>query len=60
VELREPQQALSDKLLESYRIEHAGDELGHLTEAERNARFGMLDEAAGYFRAAARSLQVRR
>jgi hypothetical protein len=52
--------ALADKLLESYRLEHAGDDLDGLSPAERDARFGLLDEAAGYFRAAARSLQVRR
>lgn len=57
---QEQANALSRKLLESYALEHAGDDLGELSPAERDLRFGLLDEAAGYFRAAARSLQVRR
>lgn len=52
--------ALSQKLMESYRVEHFGGQFMHLPTAERDAKFGGLDEAAGYFRAAARSLQVRR
>lgn len=52
--------ALADKLLESYRVEHASDDLDGLSPAERDTKFDQLDEAAGYFRAAARSLQVRR
>lgn len=52
--------ALSQKLLESYSVEHFGEQFMHLPQAEREAKFGGLDEAAGYFRAAARSLQVRR
>lgn len=52
--------ALSQKLMESYAVEHFGGQFMHLPHAERDAKFGGLDEAAGYFRAAARSLQVRR
>jgi hypothetical protein len=52
--------ALSQKLMESYAVEHFGEQFMHLPQAERDAKFGELDEAAGYFRAAARSLQVRR
>lgn len=52
--------ALSRKLLESYQVESFGHQFMHLPTIERNAKFGGLDEAAGYFRAAARSLQVRR
>jgi hypothetical protein len=52
--------ALARKLEESYRVEAFGHQFMHLPPAERDAKFGMLDEAAGYFRAAARSLQVRR
>lgn len=52
--------ALSQKLMESYRVESFGHQFMHLPQAERDAKFGVLDEAAGYFRAAARSLQVRR
>lgn len=51
--------ALSQKLLESYEVESFGHQFMHLPQAERDAKFGELDEAAGYFRAAARSLQVR-
>ena len=40
--------------------ESFGHQFMHLPQAERDAKFGVLDEAAGYFRAAARSLQVRR
>lgn len=57
---QEQANALSRKLLESYAVEHAGDNLEDLPHAERDAKFSLLDEAAGYFRAAARSLQVRR
>ena len=51
--------ALSQKLMESYAMEHFG---GQFTSIPSRARgeFGGLDEAAGYFCAAARSLQVRR
>ncbi|MGB7988772.1 MAG: hypothetical protein WCF44_05215 [Candidatus Methylophosphatis roskildensis] len=52
--------ALSQKLLESYQVEAFGAQFMHLPPAERDAKFGALDEAAGYFRAAARSLQLRR
>ena len=52
--------ALSQKLMESYNVESFGHQFMHLPKAERDAKFGILDEAAGYFRAAARSLQVRR
>ena len=52
--------ALSKKLMESYEVESFGHQFIHLPKAERDAKFGILDEAAGYFRAAARSLQVRR
>jgi hypothetical protein len=52
--------ALSRKLMESYAVEHFGGQFMHLPQAEREAKFGGLDEAAGYFRAAARSLQLRR
>lgn len=51
---------LSRKLMESYRVEHFGGQFMHLPHTERDAKFAGLDEAAGYFRAAARSLQVRR
>jgi hypothetical protein len=53
-------EALSRKLMESYAVEQFGSQFMHLRDAERNAKFGELDEAAGYFRAAAQSLQVRR
>jgi hypothetical protein len=53
-------EALSKKLMESYAVEHFGEQFMPLPQAEREAKFGSLDEAAGYFRAAARSLQVRR
>jgi hypothetical protein len=36
------------------------DLIMHLPKAERDAKFSVLDEAAGYFRAAVRSLQVLR
>ena len=52
--------ALSQKLMESYQVESFGDQFMHLPPTEREAKFGALDAAAGYFRAAARSLQVRR
>ncbi len=51
--------ALSNKLMESYRVESFGGQFMHLPPADRNAKFDGLDEAAGYFRAAARSLQLR-
>ena len=51
--------ALAQKLMESYAVEQFGVQFMHLPQAERDARFGGLDEAAGYFRAAARSLLVR-
>lgn len=35
-----------------------GHQVMHLPQAERDAKFSVLDEAAGYFRAAVRSLQV--
>lgn len=57
---QEQAEALSQKLMESYAVEHFGAQFMHLPQAEREAKFGGLDEAAGYFRAAARSLQVRR
>jgi hypothetical protein len=52
--------ALSQKLLESYAVERFGHPFMHLPKPERDAKFGLLDEAAGYFRAAVRSLQVHR
>ena len=52
--------ALAQKLLECYQVESFGRQFMHLPPTERAAKFGALDEAAGYFRAAARSLQVRR
>lgn len=52
-------EALAQKLMESYNVESFGHQFMHLPAAERDAKFGTLDEAAGYFRAAARSLQVR-
>ena len=52
--------ALAQKLLECYQVESFGRQFMHLPPTEREAKFGALDEAAGYFRAAARSLQVRR
>ena len=51
--------ALSQKLQESYNVEGFGYQYMQLPEAERNVKFGVLDEAAGYFRAAARSLVLR-
>lgn len=57
---QEQAEALSQKLMESYQVESFGHQFMHLEKAERDAKFGMLDEAAGYFRAAARSLQIRR
>ena len=50
--------ALAQKLMESYAVEQFGVQFMHLPQAERDAKFGGLDEAAGYFRAAARSLQL--
>ena len=50
--------ALSQKLMESYEVETFGYQFMDLDKVERDAKFSVLDEAAGYFRAAARSLQV--
>jgi hypothetical protein len=52
--------ALADKLLDSYRVEAFGHQFMNLPPAERDAKFGELDEAAGYFRAAADALRLRR
>ena len=52
--------ALSQKLMDSYNVESFGHQFMNLPKAERDTKFSVLDEAAGYFRAAARSLQVRR
>jgi hypothetical protein len=57
---RDQAAALSGKLMESYQVEAFGHQFMHLPPAERDARFGELDEAAGYFRAAAASLRLRR
>jgi hypothetical protein len=57
-----PQQAagLSHELMQSYDVERFGAAFMHLPDAERDEKFAVLDEAAGYFRAAARSVQARR
>ncbi len=52
--------ALSAKLMESRQVEAFGHQFMQLPSAERDAKFCELDEAAGYFRAAAASLRVRR
>jgi hypothetical protein len=52
--------ALSCKLMESYKVESFGYQFMSLPPAERDAKFGGLDEAAGYFRAAADALRLRR
>jgi len=52
--------ALSRKLMESYQVESFGYQFMNLPPAERDAKFGGLDEAAGYFRAAADALRLRR
>jgi hypothetical protein len=57
---REQAEALSRKLLEAYQVEQFGVQYMGMPRAERDAKFGQLDEAAGYFRAAARALQVKR
>lgn len=56
----EQAEALAEKLMLSYRVESFGQQFMHLPDAERNAKFGELDEAAGYLRAAADSLRMRR
>ena len=52
--------ALAEKLLDSCRVEAFGHQFMNLPPAERDAKFGELDEAAGYFRAAADALRLRR
>ena len=51
--------ALAGKLLEAHRVEGFGYQFMQLPLAERNAKFGTLDEAAGYFCAAADVLRLR-
>ncbi|MEO7703419.1 MAG: hypothetical protein ABIV92_02140 [Thermoflexales bacterium] len=52
--------ALQAKLRESYSLEAFGAQYFGLPPAEREVKFGQLDEAAGYFEAAARAIRVRR
>jgi len=52
--------ALQAKLRESYSLEAFGAQYFGLPPAERELKFGQLDEAAGYFEAAARAIRVRR
>ena len=52
--------ALGDKLRESYEVEKLAAQFMQLPADERDAKFAGLDEAAGYLRAAAKSLLLRR
>lgn len=56
----EQARAFAEKLKESYQIESFGSQFFHLPQNEMEAKFAQLEEAAGYFRAAAKSLRVRR
>ena len=52
--------AFAQKLKESHEVESFGAQYFHLPQAEMDAIFSKLEEAAGYFRAAAKSLRVKR
>ena len=52
--------AFASKLMEAYHVEGFGHQFFHLPQPELDAKFAGLDEAAGYFRAAAKSLRVKR
>ena len=52
--------AVGAKLLECYDVERFGARFMHLAPAERDEKFALLDDAAGYLRAAGQALRVRR
>lgn len=52
--------AIATKLLECYEVERFGTRFMHLPSAERHEKFALLDDAAGYLRAAGQALRVRR
>jgi len=52
--------AIADKLLECYEVERFGSRFMGLPPAQRNEKFALLDDAAGYLRAAGQALRVRR
>jgi hypothetical protein len=52
--------AIATKLLECYEVERFGTQFLHLPPAERDEKFALLDDAAGYLRAAGQALRVRR
>jgi hypothetical protein len=52
--------AIARKLLECYEVERFGTRFMHLPPAERDEKFALLDDAAGYLRAAGQALRVRR
>lgn len=52
--------AISTKPLECYEVERFGSRFMHLPPAERDEKFALLEEAAGYLRAAGQALRVRR
>ena len=52
--------AITVKLLECYEVERFGTHFMHLPPAERDEKFALLDDAAGYLRAAGQALRVRR
>lgn len=51
---------IARKLLECYEVERFGTRFMHLPPAERDEKFALLDDAAGYLRAAGQALRVRR
>lgn len=53
-------EAIAAKLLECYEVERFGTRSMHLPPAERDEKFALLDDAAGYLRAAGQALRVRR
>lgn len=52
--------AMAGKLLECYEVERFGHQFMRLPPAERDERFALLDDAAGYLRASGQALRVRR
>jgi hypothetical protein len=48
------------KLIQNYEIEWFGAQYFNLPQSEMEAKFGELEAAAGYFRAAAKALKVKR
>ena len=52
--------AIAAKLLECYEVERFGTRFMHLPPAERDEKFALLDDAAGYLRASGLALRVRR